>query len=93
MIFATSLGRAPAAAIARPRLANTLARLSREIALADKLAVQVFRFLAGDKYQPGALRHDDLAVCVRLGQIVGIDAFKRHCDRLSYSDFRPYPDF
>jgi hypothetical protein len=40
--------------------------------------VDVFGLLAGDEYQPGTRRDDDLSVRLRGGQILGIDAFERH---------------
>jgi hypothetical protein len=55
-----------------------LAGLDRQVTGTDEVALFIFGFLAGDKYQPASGRDDDMGVRQGSGQILGIDAFERH---------------
>jgi hypothetical protein len=77
VIFATSTGRAPAAARARPTLANTWRAWAGQVTETDEVALFIFGFLAGDEDQPASGRDDDMGVGQGSGQVLGIDAFER----------------
>jgi hypothetical protein len=60
-------------------IAKRQPRLSRKIAIANQLAVDVFGLLARGEYQTASPRDNHLGIHFRSRQILGIDAFERHC--------------
>jgi hypothetical protein len=56
------------------KVGEHLTRLNRQITGTYKLPVDVFRFLAGDKYELGAFCDDDLSIGRWGRQIVRVDA-------------------
>ena len=56
---------------------------SSQVAGSDKVAVNVFRFLAGDEHHPDSGRDDDVGVGGGSGQVFGVDELECH------SAFRP----
>src|ERR1022692_200889 len=56
------LGPGTAGSESAAEVAKRLAGLGRKVTGTDKVAVLVFGFLAGDEYQPGSSRDDDMGV-------------------------------